>query len=300
MIGAMTDVYGGVETGGTWCVCALGTGPDRILATETFATAEPAATLQRIIAFFADPARPRPRAIGIGSFGPVDLDPGSPTWGHVTTTPKPGWGDVAVAPVIRDALQVPVAFETDVAAAAVGELRWGAGRGIENLCYLTVGTGIGGALLVDGRPLHGLVHPEVGHLRIPHDLARDPFPGACPSHGDCWEGLASGTAMRARWGVDGGQLDDDHPGWALEAEYLAVGILAIVYVASPQRVIAGGGVLGRRGLLEAVRARLAELNHGYVRSELLDERSGEYLVEPGLGDRAGVLGALALAQDAEP
>jgi fructokinase len=290
----VADIYGGVETGGTWCVCALGTGPDRILAEETFRTGDPDATLGRIVAFFG--AHPRPAAIGVGSFGPVDLDPGSPGWGFTTTTPKPGWRHTPVAPVLRDRLGVPIRFETDVNAAAVGEHRWGAGRGVANLCYLTVGTGIGAGLVLDGRPLHGLIHPEVGHLRVPHDMAADPFPGACPVHGDCWEGLASGGAIAERWGTAPPRLRDDHPAWALEAEYLALGILSIVSVVSPERIVVGGGVMERASLLPAVRVRLRDLIGGYLDSPLLGVRIDEYLVAPGLGDRAGVLGAIALAQ----
>ncbi len=296
----MGNLYGGVETGGTWVVCALGTGPDDIVAQETFATGHPGATLQRIAAFFE--RGPRAAAIGVGSFGPVDLDPGSPTWGHVTSTPKPGWDHTAVAPVLRDRLGVPVHFETDVTTAAIGEHRWGAAAGAQNVCYLTIGTGIGAGILVDGRPVHGLIHPEVGHLRIPHDRDRDPFAGSCPRHGDCWEGLASGGALAARWSTDPRGLPDDHPAWELEAEYVALGILAIVLVASPQRVVAGGGVMERPGLLAAVRSRLIELNAGYLETPMLGEEVERYVVAPMLGDRAGVLGAIALAQmdDAAP
>ncbi|HWE08907.1 MAG TPA: ROK family protein [Solirubrobacteraceae bacterium] len=292
----MSDIYGGVETGGTWCVCALGTGPDDLVAEETFRTTAPAQTRERIIAFFA--SRPRPRAIGIGAFGPVDLDEDSPTWGHVTTTPKPGWAHTALAGVIRDRLGVPVRFDTDVNAAAVGEHRWGAGQDVPSLCYLTVGTGVGAGIIIDGRPLHGLIHPEPGHLRIPHDRRQDPFDGACPVHGDCWEGLAAGGAIAARWGVPPDELADDHPAWALEAEYLALGIHGIVSIVSPHRVIVGGGVMERAGLLSRVRERLHELNAGYLDTPLLDARIDEYLVAPGLGDRAGVLGAIALAAGA--
>ena len=296
IIAGVAQIYGGVETGGTWIVCALGTGPGEIVAQDTFRTAGPAQTLDRIVAFFD--GHPRPAAIGIGSFGPVDLDPGSPTWGYVTTTPKPGWSHTPVAPALRDRLGVPVAFETDVNAAAVAEHRWGAGRDVESLCYLTVGTGIGAGLIVGGRPLHGLIHPEVGHLRIPHDRERDPFAGACPVHGDCWEGLASGEAIRRRWDADPQTLPGDHPAWALEAEYLALGILAIVCVASPHRVIAGGGVMADGSLAPAVRERLHALVGGYLESPLLQGRIDEYLVAPALGDSAGVLGAIALAEQA--
>jgi len=292
MIAVVATIYGGVETGGTWCVCALGTGPQDLVALEKFPTTTPAETLGRIVAFFR--AHAQPRAIGIGSFGPVDVDPRSPTWGSVTTTPKRGWQRTSVAPVIRDQLGVPVAFETDVAAAALGEQTWGAGREQPSLCYLTVGTGIGAGLLIGGRPLHGLVHPEVGHLRLPHDRERDPFPGACPVHGDCWEGLASGDAIAQRWNAWPPDLPDDHPAWALEAEYIALGILSIVCVASPHRVIAGGGVMERATLLPMVRERLRELIGGYLDAPVLHDLD-RYLVAPALGDEAGVLGAIALA-----
>jgi fructokinase len=292
----MSPVYGGVETGGTWVVCALGTGPDDIVAQETFATGAPVPTLKRIAAFFE--RGPRAAAIGVGSFGPVDLDPRSPTWGHVTSTPKPGWAHTPVAPVLRDRLGVPVHFDTDVTTAAIGEHRWGAAAGVDSVCYLTIGTGIGAGLLIEGRPVHGLIHPEVGHVRIPHDRERDPFAGNCPVHADCWEGLAAGPAIAARWDADPRDLPDGHDAWALEAEYVAHGILAIVCVASPQRIIAGGGVLERPELLSAVRARLVALNAGYLETPLLGDEVDRYVVAPALGDRAGVLGAIALAQSA--
>jgi fructokinase len=292
----MTQRYGGVETGGTWCVCAIGTGPDAIDAHERFPTGEPGETIERLIDFFARAGAPA--AVGIGAFGPLDLDPASPRWGSVTTTPKPGWRDTPLATVVRDRLGVPVALDTDVNAAALGEHRWGAGVGTDSLCYLTVGTGIGAGLLVGGAPVHGLVHPEVGHLRVPHDRERDPFEGVCPVHGDCWEGLASGEAIRRRWATEPAALPADHPAWELEAEYLALGILAIVCVASPRLVIAGGGVLDHPGLLDRVRARLPALVGGYLDTPLLAGEIGRYLVAPALGDRAGVLGAIALAQRA--
>jgi fructokinase len=287
------QLYGGVETGGTWCVCALGTGPEDVRAHEKFPTTSPGETLDRIVAFFGD--HPGAAAVGVGSFGPVDVDTESPTWGQVTTTPKPGWQHTPVATVLRERLGVPVAFDTDVTTAALGEHRWGAGRGLASVCYLTVGTGIGAGLIIDGRPVRGLVHPEVGHVRIPHDLEDDPFPGACPSHGDCWEGLASGQALTDRWRTAPQDLDDGHPAWALEARYLALGILSIVSVASPHRVVVGGGVMDRPHLLGEVQRRLRELVAGYLATPLLAERIDEYLVRPELGDDAGVLGALALA-----
>jgi fructokinase len=292
----MSDLLGGVETGGTWCVCAIGIGPDELVAREQFRTGEPEETIARIGDFFAD--GPRIAALGVGSFGPVDPDPNSPTWGYVTTTPKPGWQQTPLAPRLRERLGVPVVFDNDVNAAAVGEHRWGAGDGMASLCYLTVGTGIGAGLLIGGRPWHGLIHPEVGHIRIPHDRARDAFDGICPVHGDCWEGLAAGGAIEQRWEADPRELPDEHPAWELEAEYLALGILSIVLVASPERLIVGGGVMERAGLLGELRRRLPDLLDGYLQTPLLAERIDEYLVAPQLDDSAGVLGAIALAGDA--
>lgn len=204
----------------------------------------------------------------------------------ITTTPKPGWAHTEVAGEIGRRLGVLVAFDTDVNAAALGEHRWGALQGLDVCCYVTVGTGIGAGILVGGAALHGLQHPEVGHLRIPHDRDDDPFPGVCPFHGDCWEGLASGPAMEARWGRPADQVEDDAP-WALEARYLALGLLAVSAVVSPQRVALGGGVMNRPGLLELVQRQLDQLVSGYV--------AVPELVRPALGTRAGVLGALALA-----
>lgn len=290
----MTELYGGVETGGSWSVCAIGRGPGDLVAEEEFPTTEPGPTLERIISFFR--RSPAVAALGVGSFGPLDLDPDSPTWGHITSTPKPGWRHVAVAPVLRRELGVPVAFDTDVNAAAIGEHRWGAGRGLDPVCYVTVGTGIGAGLLVNGRPLHGLVHPEVGHIRIPHDTGADPYPGSCPFHGDCWEGLASGRALAGRWHAAPNTLADDHPAWSLEAGYVALGLLSIVLVAAPARLILGGGVMERRPLLEMIRRRLSELVAGYLETPLLAQAISDYVVRPELGDRAGVLGAIALAR----
>lgn len=275
-------VFGGIEAGGSKWNCAVGTGPDDLRAVSTIATATADETLGEAVAFF-DREGPVD-AIGIGSFGPVDL-----ARGVITTTPKPGWAHTDVSGEIGRRLGVPVAFDTDVNAAALGEHRWGALQGLDVCCYVTVGTGIGGGILVGGTPVHGLQHPEVGHLRIPHDRDEDPFPGVCPFHGDCWEGLASGPAMEARWGRPADEVADDAP-WALEARYLALGVLALMAVVSPQRIVVGGGVLNRRGLLELVQRQLDQLVSGYV--------AVPELVPPALGARAGVLGALALAESA--
>ncbi|HET7759155.1 MAG TPA: ROK family protein [Gaiellaceae bacterium] len=270
---------GGIEAGGSKWECAVGTAPDDLHAASTIPTTSPAETIAEAVAFFK---REGPvDAVGIGSFGPVDLARGA-----ITTTPKPGWSHTDVAGEVGRRLGVPVAFDTDVNAAGLGEYRCGALQGLQICCYVTVGTGIGGGVLVGGAPIHGLQHPELGHLRVPHDREEDPFPGVCPFHGACWEGLASGPALEARWGRPAEEIEDDAP-WLLEARYLALGLLAVTAVVSPQRIVLGGGVLNRPGLLELVQRQLDGLVNGYV--------AVPELARPALGARAGVLGALALA-----
>jgi len=292
----MPPLLGGLEAGGTKFVCAVGTAPDDLRAEARLATTTPERTIAEAIEFFAGQAAKAPlAALGVASFGPLDLDPRSATFGFITTTPKPGWQRVDLLTPLRRALGIPVVIDTDVNGAALAEHRWGSGRVVGTLVYVTVGTGIGGGALVDGRPVHGLVHPEMGHVRVPHDRARDPFDGVCPHHGDCWEGLASGPALAARWGRRPEALADDHPAWELEAHYLAVGLANVVLVLSPERIVLGGGVMARARLFPAVRRELASLIGGYLRTPALGEDVERYLVPPVLGDRAGVLGALALA-----
>jgi fructokinase len=279
-------LIGGLEAGGTKFVCAVGRGPDIVEETK-FGTTTPAETLARAVEFFK--GQTQLAALGVASFGPIDLDASSPTFGFITTTPKPGWAHTDVVGPLRRALGVPVAVDTDVNCAALAEQRWGAARDVASVVYVTVGTGIGGGALVHGRPVHGLVHPEMGHMRVPHDRTADPFAGACPHHGDCWEGLASAPALAARWGQPPETLPDAHPAWALEARYLALGLANVILTLSPERLVLGGGVMSRAGLLQRVRAEVRELIGGYVRSA--------EIVAPMLGDRSGVLGALALAAD---
>jgi fructokinase len=292
-------LYGGIEGGGTKFVCAVGTGPDDIRAEVRFPTTTPEETIARAIAFFQEQQRRAPlAAVGIASFGPTDVDPASPTFGFITTTPKPGWANTDFGGAIGRALGVPLGFDTDTNGAALGEHRWGAAQGLHTFLYLTIGTGIGGGGMLGGAIIHGLVHPEVGHMRIPHDTARDPYMGGCPYHGDCWEGLAAGPAIERRWGVRAEELPPDHPAWALEAEYLAAALVNLVLTVSPQRIIMGGGVMAQAQLFPLVRRRVLELLNSYVAAPLILERIDEYIVPPALGARAGTLGAIALAQDA--
>ena len=281
-------VYGGIEAGGSKWECAIGAGPDDLRATETIATTTPAETIERVITFF-DRGGPI-AAVGIGSFGPIDPHPESATWGYITSTPKPGWAHTDVAGEIGRRLGVPVAFDTDVNAAALGEHRWGAAQGHDTFSYITVGTGIGGGGMVGGNLMHGLVHPEVGHLRIPHDRERDPFGGVCPFHGDCLEGLASGRAIEARWGRPPDELNGDRSVWELQAHYLALGLVAVICVLSPERILLGGGVMREPTLLPLIQAQVARLMNGYQESARI--------MLPALAPRSGVLGAIALAETA--
>ena len=277
---------GGIEAGGTHWNCGISAGEGAELRRiETFPTTTPAETIGRAVEFFA--AEPDLEALGVGLFGPVDLRPDSSRWGTILTTPKPGWEDVDVAGALAAALEVPIALDTDVNAAAVGEWRHGAARGAGTFVYVTVGTGIGGGVFANGRPVHGLLHPEVGHMMVPHDRSRDPFEGCCPFHGDCLEGLASGTAMRERWGKPAEELTDPEA-WDLEAEYLALGLANLVMVLSAERIVLGGGVGRAPGLIERVNERLSETLAAYV--------PAPEVVNPGLGPRSGLIGAIELAR----
>lgn len=289
-------LYGGIEAGGTKFVCAVGSGEGKILEEVRFPTGEPAETLHQAVSFFQARHRESPlRAIGIGSFGPLDLNPSSETYGFITSTPKVNWVNVDIRGGLEQGLDLPVAIDTDVNAAALGEHLWGGAQGIETFIYLTVGTGIGGGGMVGGVLMHGLVHPEMGHIPLPHDLERDPFEGVCAYHGDCFEGLASGPAIEARWGQVPDSIPADHPAWALEAEYIAKALTIYVYVLSPERIILGGGVMKQEGLFPLIRSELVKSLGGYVRSEEILEGTG-FVLPPALGDQAGVIGAVALAK----
>ena len=296
----MNELVGGVEAGGTKFICAVASGPDDVRAEVRFPTTTPDETIGRAITFFRDQQRKHGRlaAVGIGSFGPIDLAAHSPARGFITSTPKPGWRDTDFVGRIRAEFDVTIGWDTDVNAAALGERVWGAAQGLDTFIYLTIGTGIGGGGMVNGRLMHGLVHPEMGHIVLPHDRKRDPYRGCCRFHGDCLEGLASGSAIEERWGVPGKKLTPDHEAWVLEAEYLALALRTFVCTLSPQRIVMGGGVMHVASLFPLIRNRLLELLAGYVQHRAVIDDIDGFVVPPGLGDRAGVLGAVALAQRA--
>jgi fructokinase len=287
-------LYGCIEAGGTKFVVGVAASPDDVRETARFDTISPDETIGATICWLREAqARHGPlRAVGIASFGPLELDRSAPNWGNITATTKPGWSHSSFGARVAEALSLPVGFDTDVNGAALAEARWGAGCDQAVSVYITVGTGIGGGAIVDGKPLHGLTHPEMGHIRPqrhPDDLG---FGGICPFHGDCLEGLASGPAIKARWGMSLSELPSDHPGHGIIAWYLAQMVVTLQSIMEPGRIIFGGGVMAAPGLLDRVRQQAQALGRGYFRG-----KADEIIVPPALGDRAGLLGGLALAQD---
>jgi fructokinase len=293
----MKKYYGGVEAGGTKFICIVAAGPGEILAQERFPTTRPEETIGKTIAFFRPFVDSKQiDAVGIASFGPVDLNEKSKTYGFITSTPKPGWAQADLVGSIQRGLGVSCAFDTDVNAAARGEYYWiPENRDLDPLLYITVGTGIGVGAIVNGKTLHGLIHPEAGHMFIPHDRTADPFPGVCPFHEDCLEGLATGPSMAKRWGQPAETLPDDHPGWDLEAKYLGYMISNLILNFSPKRIVLGGGVPQHAGLIDKVRKNVQQQINGYVRSPKVLEQIDQLIVPPALGNQAGVMGAIALA-----
>ncbi len=294
------DLFGAIEGGGTKFVCAVGKADGQILVETRFPTTTPDETLGRAIQFFQEQSTTLGKlsSLGIACFGPLDPTPSSPTYGHILATPKPGWSGADVVGRLQAALGLPIGFDTDVNGAALGEARWGAAQGLSTFLYFTIGTGIGGGAMVEGKLLHGLIHPEMGHVLLPHDTARDPFPGICPFHGDCFEGLASGPALEKRWGQRAETLPADHPAWELEADYIAIAMEGFICAFSPQRIILGGGVPQQPQLIPLVRTKTLALLANYIQSKEVLENIDRYIVPPELGSRAGIAGALALAQQA--
>ncbi len=295
-----TPLFGGIEGGGTNFICAIGSGPEDIRAQIRIPSTTPQETLTRAIQFFKDAEKKTGdlTGIGIATFGPLDLTPDSPTYGQILPTPKPKWSGANLLGMLRNAFDLPIGIDNDVNGAALGEHLWGAAQGLDTFLYLTIGTGIGGGTFTEGKLLHGLLHPEMGHIPLPHDRAADPFEGMCVFHKDCFEGLACGPAMEARWGQRAETLPEAHPAWDLEAVYIAHALTAYIYVLSPQRIIIGGGVGSNVHLLKNVREKTRTLVNGYLSSKAISEGIDSYIVPPGLGNRSGVLGAIALGKEA--
>ena len=290
-------MLGAIEAGGTKIVCAVGSGPGEVLACQTLPTTHPSANFQQVQAFFdkAQADHDRIDAIGVAAFGPVDVDPGSPTYGTVLRTPKAGWVGADWIEALRR-FRCPVAVDTDVNGAALGEWTRGAGQNCRTLAYVTVGTGIGAGVLHNGRSLFGAGHYEMGHIYPPHDYEADPFPGRCPFHRDCLEGLANGPSVIDRWGLPLTELPAGHPAFGLEAGYLAHLAATIVLTHMPDRIVFGGGVMKAPGLIDRLRKATRPLLAGYISAAPVSGDLSDYIVPPALGDRAGITGALAMAE----
>jgi fructokinase len=295
----MTDPrYGAIEAGGTKFVCLIGRGPDDVAASATFPTTDPTTTLAAAVAFFRDHARRLaafPAAVGIASFGPVELRRNHPEYGHITRTPKPGWSGTDIAGFVGSELGVPVGFDTDVNGAALAEGRWGAAQNAASYAYMTIGTGVGVGIVVSDRVVHGLVHPEAGHVAVGR-VSDDPFDGSCPYHGDCLEGMAAGPALAARFGKPATELNEPERARAAElvAAYVADGLRSLIYTVAPERFIIGGGVSELPGLMPRLRTSLLQSLGGYP--GLPEHRAADFVVRPGLGTRSGALGGLVLAE----
>lgn len=288
-------LYGALEAGGTKMVCAVGDENGRILERVSIPTGTPADTMPPMLDFFRGKGI---SALGIGCFGPVDLNRDSRTYGFITSTPKLAWQNYDIVGAFRQGLGVPVGFDTDVNAAALGEATWGCTRDVANSIYVTVGTGIGAGVIVNGKPLHGMMHPEGGHILVSRH-PDDPLPeGCCPFHKNCLEGLAAGPSLEKRWGVRGAELSDRKEVWELEAWYLGQAMANYILLLSPERIVLGGGVMHQPCLLNLVRQETGKALNGYVRTERLADME-HYIVGVSLNDNQGVMGAVKLAMDAE-
>jgi fructokinase len=293
----MSDIFvGGIEAGGTHYKCVLGTVSGEILSSASFRTSTPDETIEQALNFFTG-LQAGIRALGVAHFGPVDIDPMSPSFGHILKTPKHGWSDLDVLARYRSVLSVPIAFQSDVNAAAVGEAALGAARGLNNFVYVTVGTGIGGGVMINGRLLSDVRHPEIGHMLVGRDHRVDPYEGCCPFHQDCLEGLAAGPALKGRWGVAGEDLGPDHPAWALQAHYLATMCVNLTNCYAPEKIILGGGVMQQPFLPGMIRHRYLDLMNGYMRNDTADTVNDFIVASPMHGNGA-TRGALLLAGQA--
>ena len=287
--------FGTLEAGGTKMVLSVGNENNELIEQVSIPTEAPEKTIPAMVDWFRGKGI---ASLGIGTFGPVDLQKDSPTYGWITKTPKPGWSDQPQLPPMRDELGVPALIDTDVNAAALAEWKLGAARGLKSCLYVTVGTGVGAGLVTEGKLVHGLVHPELGHMLLRQEEA-DPAPdGFCPYHRGCLEGLAAGPAIEKRWGRKGFELPQDHEAWKLEAAYLAQMCMNAICAFSPEKIILGGGVMQQKHLFPLIHEKTKKLLNGYVQHTAVLDSIETYIVEPGLGTKSGATGALLLAQEA--
>jgi fructokinase len=289
-------IYGGIEAGGSKFVCGIGDAQGHVLDQITIPTSEPEETIEEVLGYFQRIQQNQPlQRIGLASFGPIDLNPASKTHGYITSTPKQKWQYFDIKGRLENSLGFSIPFDTDVNAAALAEHLWGVAVELENVVYITVGTGIGGGAMVNGRLNHGLLHPEMGHIRLRAEGSDQGFKGICPFHDYCLEGLASGPAIKSRWGLPAEELPENHPAWLDEAGYLAEGIANIILVISPEIVVLGGGVMQQDFLFPMIQEIVQRQLNSYIqRSEIIDQIEN-YIVPAMLGKQAGLLGAIALA-----
>jgi fructokinase len=285
-------ILGAIEAGGTKFVCGIGNENGEIIEKISYPTTTPEETLQLVTDYFKDK---QIEALGVGSFGPIDLNTESSTYGFITSTPKKHWKNVNLLGELKKHIDVPMAFDTDVNAAALGELEWGAAKGLDSCIYMTVGTGIGVGAVTEGKLIHGMLHPEMGHILVKRH-ENDTYKGNCPFHGDCLEGMASGPAIENRWGQKGVVLSANPQVWELEAYYLAQALVNYILVLSPKKLILGGGVMQQKQLFPIIIENVVNLLNGYIQHENLLVCIDDYIVPPELGDNAGLCGALALAK----
>lgn len=282
-------ILGALETGGTKMVCAIGNEKGEILEQVSIPTQTPDITVPKLLSFFKGKGI---EALGIACFGPIDLDRNSETYGYITTTPKLAWQNYDMMGTFKKELGVPVGFDTDVNASVLGEYTWGIAKGLHSCIYVTIGTGVGVGVIVDGRLLHGMMHPEGGHILL-HKLPQDTYEGFCPFHKNCMEGLAAGPAIAGRWGKKAYELADRDEVWELEAEYIAQALVNYTMLVSPQRIILGGGVMHQTQLLALVREKFKTLLNGYIKTKEIEDPDN-YIVLQSLDNKQGIMGALKL------
>ena len=286
-------MYGGIELGGTKIICGYGDDENLLIEKISIPTTKPEETLNEVKKYFNNI---KLDSLGIASFGPVDLNEKSDTYGYITTTPKQYWGNTDVLAYFKE-YNIPLGFDTDVNGACLGEMKYGAGAGFNNVIYGTIGTGIGFGVSINGQLLHGLSHPEVGHILIQkHEKDKD-FHGPCPYHDNCLETLASGPSINLRYNKKAQDLYDNQEVWELEAYYLAQAMVNCIVTYSPEKIILGGGVMHNENLLKLVRAKTLELLNGYIQKDEILKHIDEYIVLPKLGDNAGIIGAIELGKN---
>jgi len=291
----MKKVYAAIEAGGTKFNCAIGTSDGSILETTRIETKLPQETFTQVLDFFKSQSHHyQIESLGIGSFGPIDADINSPQYGYITSTPKPGWKNTNIVGFFADQLGIPVVFETDVNAAAIGEHKFGHAQNINNFAYITIGTGIGGGVFINGKLINGKHHPELGHMFIPNINPNDIYSGICPFHSNCLEGYASGPAMIAKWNIqDFNLIDSEHIAWEYEAKYIAYAVANIVLTLAPEKIILGGGVMNNKFLITKIRHYVLQYIANYVDTVTLTNIDN-YIILPKL-EQSGLIGALVMA-----